>query len=1126
MPGRYSAGQADFGTAFTALLAAAGLTVDGVLRALPEDRRGRVSRSTLYGWKKGQHLPLDASGALLEVVRVCLDAARQREAGLGVSPGSEDGWRRLLAEARQVRDAEMVLDRCARGDEPGSAWHESPVDGQDPARLGMPLGIKAGRPSGGGVFVGRAEELAVLEAAAAEACGGHPKVVLVEGEAGIGKSSLLARFAGALTDAAVLRASGDEAELLVSYGMVGQLVASAQGAGNGLPGLLTSDLTGAVDPLAVGAELVMWLGQVGRGQKMVLACIDDLQWADGPSARALLFAVRRLQAHQVLVVVSARAGELSGLGEGWPRFVAGDHRADRVLLGGLGPEDVVALGRTLGAGELPRRAVGRLLEYTGGNPMYIRAVLEESGAKGLDRPGGTVGVPRSLAAMVLARVGALSPAARQLVSAAAVLGYHCPLAVAAALAALDDPLPALEEAMAAGVLVERPGAAAGIGFPHLLVHRAVYYDLSPTRRRRLHARAACLVERRQALVHQVAASVAPDDELAEKLEAAGREARELGRLAQAADWVAQAAAASSDPAAADRRLLDALEILVSYGEVARAESLATQVESAAASPRRYWLLGTLDFLAGRVAAAEARLVQAWQAHDPARNASVGAAAAAQLAAFCTMQGRAAEAVGWGERAARVDAAPAAVRHRAQGMLAIARVVAGQGPLGLSGLAFLPAAPSEVPREDTDTLVYRGMARAWTEDFAGAVADLSAAAARLRAGVLLRDAGPCLGYLAGAEYRLGSWDDAAVHAELAVSLAHDADRVRDLGLVHSIAALVPAARGDWELADAHVRMATEAAQAIGIPVATIAAATARAFLATARGDLEEVTDAAAAVRATGIAEYGLISPTDWRCLEIAALIGQRRLGHAETALAELEAALEPAGPPVALAVAAWLRGDLAAAAGHEAAADAFQTAWRHVQGLRVPLALAQLEISDARRLRAVGQTQAAVARLRSARQRLVTLGARPYLQACDRELAATAAPVEPETIPAFVGLTAAEQAVARLVVTGHSNRQAAAKLYVSVKTVESHLGHIFAKLGIRSRHDLITAAVVVTVILIAILVVTGHSNRQVAAELYVSVKTVESHLGHIFAKLGIRSRQDLITRIGAPKTCPNHNQGHS
>ena len=92
--------------------------------------------------------------------------------------------------------------------------------------------------------------------------------------------------------------------------------------------------------------------------------------------------MRRLQADRVLVVVSARPGELARLGEGWLRFLAGDHRAGRVRLGGLGPEEVVALGRALGAGELPRRAVGRLLEETGGNPLYCRAVLEEAAARG------------------------------------------------------------------------------------------------------------------------------------------------------------------------------------------------------------------------------------------------------------------------------------------------------------------------------------------------------------------------------------------------------------------------------------------------------------------------------------------------------------------------------------------------------------------------------------------------------------------------------------------------------------------------------------------------------------------------------------------------------------------------
>ena len=253
------------------------------------------------------------------------------------------------------------------------------------------------------------------------------------------------------------------------------------------------------------------------------------------------------------------------------------------------------------------------------------------------------------------------------------------------------------------------------------------------------------------------------------------------------------------------------------------------------------------------------------------------------------------------------------------------------------------------------------------------------------------------------------------------------------------------------------MATEAAQAVGDVGAIGAAATARAFLATARGDLEGVADAAAALRAAGGAQFlSLQAGYNWRSLEIDALIGLARPDQAEKALAELEAALSPAGPPSALVAAARLRGDLASAAGHQAAAAAaFETAWRRAQGLRMPLELAQLEISDARRLRAAGQPQQAVARLRSARQRLITLGARPYLQACDRELAAAAAPAGPETVAALPGLTPAEQAVARLVGTGRTNRQAAAELYVSVKTVEFHLGHIFDKLGIRSRKDLIT-----------------------------------------------------------------------
>jgi DNA-binding SARP family transcriptional activator/tetratricopeptide (TPR) repeat protein len=839
------------------------------------------------------------------------------------------------------------------------------------------------------MFVGRAEELAALEAAAAMARAGQPAVVLVEGEAGIGKSTLLSRFASGLTDAMVLRASGDEAERLLSYGIVNQLTASA-GLGGDRPGLLASDLNDAVDPLAVGSEVMAWLRQQAQGHRLVLGIIDDLQWADGPSARALLFALRRLPAARVLMVVSVRAAELAGLGPGWQRFLAGDHRVTRVLLRGFTPAEVVQLGQALGRGQLSRPAVKRLITETGGHPLYCRAVLEEAGTD--DQRGESLPVPSSLAGVVHGRVRALSPAAQTLITAVAVLGARGRLAVAARLAELEDPVPALGEAVAAGILAEEPGPAGmGIRFTHPLVQRVIYSDLSPERRRRLHIRAAGLVDRRAALRLRVGVAAGPDDQLATELEAAAWDARRLGQLAEAAAWLAQAAEVSTDQEAAGGRLLAALEILLSFGEVAGAETLAAQIGMARPSARLSWLLGALDLLAGRIAAAEGRLAEAWRTYDRDGDARAGCAAATWLTVLCLCAGRIREAIEWGERAV-ASPVPAAAHHGALSVLAISLFYAGRGPEGLARLAEFADAPADVPLEDTDTLVLRGIARRFSEELPEAIADLSVAAARLQAGVPLRTASWCLWQLAGAEYRTGSWDHAVQHAEMAVSLASGADRTWDLGYAHSIAAVVRAQRGEWETAGGHVLRAREAAHAVGDVGAIGAASIARQFLAMAQGDLEGVIAAAAATRASGRKEFFCIAGTyDWRCLEIEALIRLGRLSEAETALAEMEADLSVFGPATARTAAATLRADLALAGGHTIAAAAeIMDAWDHAQNLQAPLLLAQLEITEARQLRQAGDPAAAVARLASARQRLSRLGAVPHLQTCDRELAAATA----------------------------------------------------------------------------------------------------------------------------------------
>ena len=250
-------------------------------------------------------LALYRAGRQAEALAVYQDTRRCLRDELGVGPtGQLQLLHQQILSADPAVAAPAATDRVTAG-------------GGVELGCGLP---SAAATAGMGVFVGRADELAVLEAAAAAAQRGEPRVVLVEGEAGIGKSSLLARFAAGLVGAAVLRASGDEAELLLPYGLVGQLVVSARGMGGSPPGLLAAELGGGVDPLAVGAELVAWFGQF---QGMVLAVIDDLQWADGPSARALLFALRRLQADQVLVVVSARGGGAVPAGRGLAAFPGG-----------------------------------------------------------------------------------------------------------------------------------------------------------------------------------------------------------------------------------------------------------------------------------------------------------------------------------------------------------------------------------------------------------------------------------------------------------------------------------------------------------------------------------------------------------------------------------------------------------------------------------------------------------------------------------------------------------------------------------------------------------------------------------------------------------------------------------
>lgn len=370
-------------------------------------------------------------------------------------------------------------------------------------------------------FVGREREQAVLDRCAIAARSGEPCVVFIEGRAGAGKSSLLNRFLQSLPGTRVIRGSGAEPELPMSYGLIGQLLASAELGARAAP-------PASADHLVAGADLAMLLGQASGTGGLVVLAIDDLHWADPGSAAALLFALRRMHGEAFLGLLSVRPAEFGLLGGGWGRFAAGDHRATRLRVGGLTVPEVQLLASAIGVGELSYRAASRLVSHTGGSPGYCRAVLEEGPVESWDDPGDPVPVPDQLAAALLAGLGTLTPPARALAAAAAIIGRSCSLAMAAALAGLDDPAPALDELAKAGLAAEQVrGSGSRLLFADPLAHRVIYDETGPARRRRLHLRAAALAGHDDALRHRVAAAAGPDAPLAADIEAAGE--RQISR---------------------------------------------------------------------------------------------------------------------------------------------------------------------------------------------------------------------------------------------------------------------------------------------------------------------------------------------------------------------------------------------------------------------------------------------------------------------------------------------------------------------------------------------------------------------------------------------------------------------
>jgi DNA-binding CsgD family transcriptional regulator len=717
-------------------------------------------------------------------------------------------------------------------------------------------------------------------------------------------------------------------------------------------------------------------------------------------------------------------------------------------LGPLAVEELRDLAHARGI-HLSMRATQRLEAHTGGNPLYSEALLDELPSEAWHRHD-ALPAPRSFAAIVRDRVAAYSPEAARLIEAVSVLGSRCPLATVASLAGVPAPLEALEEAGDSGLLRwgETPGPPTP-SFSHPLIAAAVYDSIGPAQRARLHAEAAALVqEEASALRHLAAAAVGPDADLATRLESFAQRQAASHALEAAALHMVDAARLSPDRAHHEKRLLQAVDWMLVDGDAAQARAFAPQIEAFADGSRRASVLGQIAALAGELDEAERRFADAWQRCDPATEPVLAAMIAHRNAYHALRLRRDDDVVLWARRA--LELAPDDVLAVGwSGTLALSLWRRGEPQ---EAFAVLERARTGADDVDLELRGMRGWLRFLSDDLRGGRADLEAAAAgEVRHGALV--AGSVhLTVLARAQYAMGDWAQAVVTAEQALALVAEAEHPH-AAFVWWAAIAVPAARGDWSAAETYARMA--AAETADPTDRTVALAMTVALLAHARSDPEAALDALAPIVALS-PDPALDEPGfwPWQDLYAEALVATEQASQADEFLQRHEALAARRGRPSAIARLARARGRVEAALGrHERAEAAFERSLAHIEPLGMPYDEALIRLAHGQFLRRNNQRRAAAEELSKARDVLVELDARPALERCERELVACGLKPAKRDPAARAELTPQEQAVAQLVATGRSNRDVAAELLLSVKTVEVHLTRIYAKLGISSRAQL-------------------------------------------------------------------------
>ncbi|KRE99042.1 LuxR family transcriptional regulator [Nocardioides sp. Soil777] len=878
------------------------------------------------------------------------------------------------------------------------------------------------------VLIAREAELAALEQALLRVGDHGPAQLVVTGPPGSGRSTLVARYAA---DHGVGVARGAAWESGLELGVVSQLLGATE---------VPDDVLGAA------AVLADRLG--GTAAEPGLLVVDDAQWADPASLQALSSAVRHHRDRPFLVVLvtpsAAPVPETAALL---------DAVADRVVLRPLDLLGVQALAAAHGV-VLHASLAERLRVHTGGLPAPVVRLVEELPRSTWASFDPELPAPADVAADVVARLAALPSDAVALVEGVAVLGDGTSIADAASLAGLTAPLAALDAAVATGLLVvtERRRAHA-LATTDPMVAAAVVAHLGPARAADLHVRAAGVVsDPASRLLHRVAATALPDPSLADELEDLAGQRASTGAWASAADLLARASRLTDDVTLRELRLARAVDALVGSGDVLAAATLLPEVESLRETPLRNAVLGYLAVVRGRPAEAETWLGRAWDLVNAEREPDVAAMICQRWVLHSLARVRGADLVTWADRAIALVPAdsPAAVEAAAIRPLGLA---ATGHPL--EALADYQRLADEVGHGAQAQRV--SMGKGWLHLVVDEVDEsrpaLESALATGFLGGSTRISLWAHAWLARAQFVTGDWDDALRTVRAGLDLVDRSGMTLVRPLLWWTRAQVLALRGDWDGAEAAVRSGEAGVR--DYEMMRVPSCLARAQVAEARADYAGVVRALEPLRqpwaGAGIDEPGAWS---WPDVYANALVVEGRLDEADEFLRPHEALAEERGHRSATARLGYARGRLLGARGDlDAARLSFERSLDLLADTPLRWDRARVNFAYGQTLRRAGKRREADGVIAAARDLYAALGASTYVARCDRELKAGGLhAVRPADQPVDA-LTPQEEAVAALVARGLSNREVAAELFVSMKTVQYHLTRVYAKLGVRSRTEL-------------------------------------------------------------------------